>query len=205
MTNPQSQSPLDLLRNLVSGLEKTLTPPGWLVHEVQHRVVLLLNHVLQQEPEAQRRLATQAHKTVYASWRQYHLQIKITPAGLLDLDEDHSTNHLLLEITERSVGALAKDAIQGHKPAIRIAGDVQLAGELNWVIDNVRWDIEEDLARIIGDVPAHKLGDVARRAAQELRKFAQGAANLADSIRGGAKKGDTHPGHATDDGKGPSA
>lgn len=182
MTN-SSSSPLSFFRNLFSGLEKTFTPPDWLVHEVQHRLVLLVNHVLQQEPEAMRRLATQAEKTVFVSWRQFHMQVKITRAGLLDLDEDHSTNHLLLEITERSVTALAKDAIQGEKPPIRIAGDVQLAGELNWVIDNVRWDLEDDLARIIGDVPAHKAATVAKRAAAELRKFAVTAGGFVDGLR----------------------
>lgn len=180
MTN--SPSPLSFLSNLLSGLEKTFTPPDWLVHEVQHRVVLLVNHVLQQEPQAQQRLLTQKGKTVFVSWRQFHMQVKITPAGLLDLDENHSTNDLLLEITEQSPAALAKDAINGSKPPIRIVGDVQLASELNWVIDNVRWDLEDDLARIIGDVPAHRVSAVARRVAQELRKFAQKATGLAENV-----------------------
>ena len=182
MTNPNS--PFSFLQNLFSGLEKTFTPPEWLVHEVQHRMILLVNHVLQQEPEAQKRLATQAEKTIFVSWRQFHLQVKITRAGLFDLDEDHSTNHLLLEVTERSIGSLAKDAIQGEKPPIRVAGDVQLASELNWVIDNVRWDLEDDLARLIGDVPAHKVASLAKRAASELRKFAQSAAGMAESFKG---------------------
>ncbi|SHF60728.1 ubiquinone biosynthesis protein UbiJ [Lampropedia hyalina DSM 16112] len=200
MTSPQS--PLFFLRNLFSGLEKTLTPPPWLVHEVQHRVVLLVNHVLQQEPQAQERLATQRGKAVFISWRQFHMQVKITPAGLLDLDEDHATNHLLLEITETSPSALARDAIHGQKPPIRIAGDVQLASELNWVIDNVRWDLEDDLARLIGDVPAHKVSNVARRVAQELRGFAQNATGFIDGLRG--QKNPTHDaGTASDFGHAP--
>jgi ubiquinone biosynthesis protein UbiJ len=38
-------------------------------------------------------------------------------------------------------------------------------------VDHVRWDVEEDLARAIGDVPAHTLAQAARRAAQALRGF----------------------------------
>ncbi|MCL5742231.1 MAG: hypothetical protein M1430_15610, partial [Betaproteobacteria bacterium] len=34
-----------------------------------------------------------------------------------------------------------------------------------------RWDLEEDVARLIGDAPAHTLGKVARKAAQALRQF----------------------------------
>jgi ubiquinone biosynthesis protein UbiJ len=48
--------------------------------------------------------------------------------------------------------------LRGDKPSIRIEGDVQFAAEINWLVDNVKWDVEEDLARLIGDVPAHWQG-----------------------------------------------
>jgi ubiquinone biosynthesis protein UbiJ len=38
---------------------------------------------------------------------------------------------------------------------VRIEGDVQLAAEVNWLVDHVRWDMEEDLSRLMGDAPAH--------------------------------------------------
>jgi ubiquinone biosynthesis protein UbiJ len=46
---------------------------------------------------------------------------------------------------------------------------VQLAAEVAWLADNLRWDIEEDLARVLGDVPAHALAQAARRLVQALR------------------------------------
>ncbi|NBO03125.1 MAG: hypothetical protein EBV16_02915, partial [Betaproteobacteria bacterium] len=49
---------------------------------------------------------------------------------------------------------------------------VQLAAEVNWLIDHVRWDPEEDLARLIGDAPAHTLAQTARRVVDALRQFA---------------------------------
>jgi ubiquinone biosynthesis protein UbiJ len=54
---------------------------------------------------------------------------------------------------------------------VRIEGDVQLAAEVNWLVDHVRWDIEEDLARILGDAPAHALGQAARRVVDALRQL----------------------------------
>ncbi|MEO6625830.1 MAG: hypothetical protein ABIN37_13525, partial [Burkholderiaceae bacterium] len=55
-------------------------------------------------------------------------------------------------------------------------GDVQLAAEVNWLVDHVRWDIEEDLARIVGDAPAHIVGMLARQFVQALRTFVAPAA-----------------------------
>lgn len=177
-----TQSPFSFFSNLASSLGKSMALPPWLVEEIQRRMVLLANHVLQQEPQAQARLKTQQGKSVYISWRQFNAQVRITPAGLLDLDSAHSSSDLLLEVSEPSVSQLLKGAVNGTKPPIRIAGDVALAGELNWVIDNVRWDLEDDLARIIGDVPAHKLCQVGSKLAQELRRFAQGAVAKVDGL-----------------------
>jgi ubiquinone biosynthesis protein UbiJ len=48
---------------------------------------------------------------------------------------------------------------------------VQLAAEINWLIDHVRWDAEEDLARLVGDATAHTLAEAARKALASLRSF----------------------------------
>ena len=58
---------------------------------------------------------------------------------------------------------------------MRIAGDVQLAAEVQWLVDNVRWDLEEDLSRLVGDAPAHAAGQATRSMAEALRRFAGGA------------------------------
>ena len=54
---------------------------------------------------------------------------------------------------------------------VRVEGDVQLAAEVNWLADHVRWDFEEDLARLLGDVPAHLLAQGARTLLRGLRGF----------------------------------
>jgi ubiquinone biosynthesis accessory factor UbiJ len=41
----------------------------------------------------------------------------------------------------------------------------------------VRWDLEEDLARIVGDTQAHMLAGVARQFAEALRGLASAAAS----------------------------
>ena len=49
----------------MAGMQKMLgsvQPPAWLVREIQNRIVLSLNHVLQQEPEAMGRCRRQVRK-----------------------------------------------------------------------------------------------------------------------------------------------
>jgi ubiquinone biosynthesis accessory factor UbiJ len=169
-----TQSPLSLLEEFLQKLSTSFQPPDWAVHETQRRVILLLNHVLMQEPEAMTRLVRQKGRTVRVNWRSVQLKLAVTPAGLLDLAEPQASPDLTLAVTEGSAVALIQAALRGDKPAVRIEGDVQLAAEVNWLVDHVRWDLEEDLSRIMGDAPAHAAAEAFRRVAQALRGFVSG-------------------------------
>ncbi len=166
-----TQSPFSLLENLFERASATLQPPLWVVDEVQNRIVLLLNHVLQQEPEATVRLARQKGRVVRVQWRNFHMALVATPAGLLDRAEPSARADLSLTISETSPFALAQQALNAGKPGVRIEGDVQLAAEVNWLVDHVRWDLEEDLSRLVGDTTAHTVGRLVRNAASTLRQF----------------------------------
>jgi ubiquinone biosynthesis protein UbiJ len=179
-----TQSPFSFFEPFLDKVGSTLKPPAWVVDEVQHRMVLLLNHVLMQEPEAQARLLRQKGRVVLAQWRSFAIKLQATPAGLLDLAGADARSDLTLTVTEASPFALVQAAVRGEKPAVSIEGDVQLAAEVNWLVDHVRWDLEEDLSRVVGDVPAHALGDTVRRMTTALRQFV--GARTGDAGKGGA-------------------
>ncbi|MBU0589362.1 MAG: hypothetical protein KJ852_17480 [Gammaproteobacteria bacterium] len=166
-----TQSPFSLLEDFFRNFDTRLQPPAWIVDELQRRIVLLLNHVLMQEKEAMSRLTRQKGRVILFHWRSITLKLVATPAGLLDRAESSSVPDLTLSLTDTSPLAIANSLLRGDKPAVRIEGDVQLAAEVNWLADHVRWDLEEDLARIVGDAPAHALGEATRRSLQALREF----------------------------------
>ncbi len=161
-----------MLEGLFQNFPIPFTPPAWAIDETHRRVVLLLNHVLQQEPQAMERLVRQKGRVVLVQWRNFTFRVQVTPAGLLDLATDAQAADLTLVLTEESPFAIAQALMEGGKPAVRIEGDVQLAAELNWLADNVRWDLEEDLSRLMGDAPAHTLVQGVRSMAQALQQFA---------------------------------
>jgi ubiquinone biosynthesis protein UbiJ len=166
-----TQSPFPFLDTLFERLSAGLQPPAWMIEEVQRRLVLLFNHVLMQEPEAQARLARQAHRVLEARWRVFVMRLVATPAGLLDLAPAAAQPDLMLTLTQESPWGLAQAALRGDNPPVRIEGDVQFANEINWLVEHVRWDLEEDLSRLVGDAPAHAMGNAARRMVQALRQF----------------------------------
>ena len=117
------------------------------------------------------RLARQKGRVVLSQWREFSFKVLVTPAGLLDLASADAASDLTLVVTEQSPLAIAQSVMQGDKPAVRIEGDVQLAAEINWLADHVRWDLEEDLARVLGDAPAHMVVQAGRTLAQGLGQF----------------------------------
>ena len=168
-----TQSPFLLLEQLARSLTANFRPPAWMVDETQHRIVLLLNHVLMQEKAAIARLVRQKGSVVLVRWSVFTMQFLVTPAGLLDVAAPGATPDLSLVVTDESPAVIAQAMLRGDKPAVRIEGDVQLAAEVNWLVDHIRWDLEEDLSRIVGDAPAHAVGVAARRMARAVRQFAQ--------------------------------
>ena len=165
-----TQSPFSLAAQALQQFGTSFTPPEWVMDETLNRVVLFLNHVLMQEPEAMRRLARQKGQRIALQWQKFNLQLSPTPAGLLERVQVDGFD-LRLTVTEESPLDVATALLRGDKPSVRIEGDVQLAAEVNWLIDHVRWDAEEDLARLVGDAAAHTLAQLARSAITALKSF----------------------------------
>jgi ubiquinone biosynthesis accessory factor UbiJ len=180
-----TQSPLSALEQALQSFGQQLAPPPWVVEELQRRVVLLLNHVLMQEPQAMERLVRQKGHVILFQWRTFTFRVVATPAGLLDLAPPSAQAELILHVTQDSPLAIAQAIAQGGKPAVRVEGDVQLAADVNWLVDHVRWDLEEDMARLMGDVPAHLLADAARKTVGALRQFVSGLRPVAPAAPAG--------------------
>jgi ubiquinone biosynthesis protein UbiJ len=79
-----------------------------------------------------------------------------------------------LQITIDAVNpakALAQ-ALAGERPRVDVSGDAAFATDMNWLFDNLRWDIEDDLAKLVGPALAHELARVGRLMAGGLREVA---------------------------------
>jgi len=147
---------------------------------VMERLTLVANHVIAAEPVAQQRL--QAHRghtfaLQLVGWPTLlpappSMAFAVTPAGLLEWVADGAVGlpdlRLFLDASNpmRSFGEL----LQGTRPRIDIDGDAALAADLSWMMENLRWDVTDDLAKIIGPGPAHELARVMRAIAGGLKQ-----------------------------------
>ncbi len=169
-------SPFLWLESFAQAATQRFEPPQWLADEAQLRVLLLVNHVLLQEPEACGRLARRQGSVMDLRWGRLQMQWRITSAGLFERSDGEASPDLVLSLDDHSPMQCLRLVLQGERPPVQIEGDVQLAAEMAWLADNLRWDVEDDLARVLGDVPAHALADAGRRLLQAMRPFIARAA-----------------------------
>ena len=162
-----------------------------LMPALQDRLVLLINHVVSREPIAAQRLKPQAGRGLVvhlAGWPALlppvpDLILGVTPAGLFErLDAPApGAGGMRIEIDAGNPARLALGALSGETAAVSVQGDAAFAGEIHWLMDNLRWDIEDDLAGIVGPLPARQLAQFGRA----LRRTLSGtAARFAPKMSG---------------------
>ncbi len=153
----------------------------------QDRMILLLNHVLSRETHAMARLRPFAGRAVVLHLQNWpsllpeasDLALLVTPAGLFerqDLAESAPAQSLRIEMDAANPALLALGALLGERPSVSVQGDAAFAGEISWLMENLRWDIEDDLAGIVGPALAHQLASWGRAAATALAGLARSAA-----------------------------
>jgi ubiquinone biosynthesis protein UbiJ len=133
----------------------------------------MLNHLLAAEPWAREKLAPFAGEVV-------EIQAPPFPALRFSIQEDGSLTSAASEATPSLVITLKPDApaalLRGEEHfmhAVEVAGNAKLADAVMLLVRNLRWDYEEDLSRVVGDVAAHRLADAARGFAAWQKDAAQ--------------------------------
>ena len=186
-SNPGGRDANDLFGQLAAlparvldGAQRLFTqqpPPVWLTDELQNRLLLLVNHVLSQEPEAMRRLARHKTKRLQVDGGGVGLCWEISGVGLfMRADTTRVVEpDLRVAVIETQWAALLKTVASGAQPEVKIFGDVLLAAEIGWIRDHVRWDIEADVARVIGDVAAVNLTRIVKGAIATVQQFSKRA------------------------------
>jgi len=147
---------------------------------VRARLVLLANHVISREAAAMSRLRPHAGARVrieltdipplLPAWPP--LGLAVTPAGLFELDDTppDAPSDLTLRFAMPDPGRLLAMLSGDVRPDVRLEGDAALAASMNWLVENLRWDLESDIAGMIGPSAAHLLANAGRGVVAALRQ-----------------------------------
>jgi len=114
----------------------------------------------------------------------------ITPAGLVEWcgAELPPNIDLRLSVDASNPARTLAQGLAGQRPAVEVSGDAALATDVSWLMDNLRWDMQDDLARLIGQAPAHELARVGGMLAGGMRQAVAALAGLAGRVAGGPQE-----------------
>jgi ubiquinone biosynthesis protein UbiJ len=169
------------------------TLPTLLAPAALERITLVLNHVLGSEAVATERLRPHAGRSIevhLARWPALLppvpvLRWRVTPAGLLEWQglAPPGEPDLALTVEAANPAALLLGAATGQPPPVQIDGDAALAGEVNWLMQNLRWDAAADLERLFGPVAAQQLVQLGAALADGMRAAVQLLGRLGQGLR----------------------
>ncbi len=163
------------------------------------RLVLLANHVIASEPVAMAKLVPYAGRQVdlrlihqvqwslarkMADWLPNRVRLGITPAGLLEwLPLNTAVDEVALPTGSLSITVQVPDplsalklAVRRERPDVNIEGDAAFAEVMSWLMKNLRWDVEDDLARWLGNTPSQLLKSLAENIRAALGRWRPGGA-----------------------------
>ncbi|WP_028217901.1 ubiquinone biosynthesis accessory factor UbiJ [Paraburkholderia oxyphila] len=123
-----------------------------------------VNHLLARESWARDRLAPYAGKTARLSCPPVVLTLLVQPDGYLAPVDEHDAQRADVELS-LPAGALSSYVQGGHSAVmkhVKIEGDAEFAQIIGKLAEHLRWEPEEDLAKLIGDAPASRVATLAR-------------------------------------------
>ncbi len=133
-----------------------------------------LNHLIQAESWAQERLRPYAGSHALIQAGPFDLHLQVDGDGLFVAGSGEHAPAVTISLPLDTPLRFMSDRKSVFQAA-RLSGSADFAETLAFVFRNLRWDIEADLARYVGDIPARRL-EMARQSL--FRQGQEGAARL---------------------------
>lgn len=134
------------------------------------------------------------HITDQNAWSRQHLQVYagkficfdfvLAKASLLILEDGSlaiAGETASPEATIHLPPSLALRIMSGEESAkmlVKVEGDTHLATELSKILQNMRWDFEDDLSKVVGDIGAFKIGELSKKTFAGIKQQSINAAEM---------------------------
>lgn len=120
----------------------------------------LTDHLFKQNEWSKEELAKHKSKSILFNIGSMQYALTINDNGVAEYREYMSTYDA--EVTLSFASAI--ELMQGNKKAkIEIKGDIDFATVISNALRDLDWDYEDDISKIIGDIPAYHLVKIAKK------------------------------------------
>ena len=129
------------------------------------------NHLLAQAGWARQRLQPHAGRTARLVLSPVaEIDFSVANDGQLAEWSGEEAPEVSLRLAVADLPRLLVDGLETAMRHVRIEGNAEFAEALGFVFRHLRWDAEEDLSRLFGDIAAHRLVEGGRKVVDEGRR-----------------------------------
>jgi ubiquinone biosynthesis protein UbiJ len=135
-------------------------------------IQFVLQHLMQQNDWTAPLLQPYANQTLCFDFKVAQVNLTILPNGELAVAADSATADATIHLPPSLVMRLMrKDPLASS--LIKIEGDVPLGIEVGKILAAVRWDVEGDLSKVVGDMAAYQVVTLGQEKFKQLQANAR--------------------------------
>ncbi len=137
-----------------------------------------VNHLPAQATWARESLAEHAGKVALFDVFPVRVAVAVDSDGTLRPAPADASPAVVIKLTHATVLQILAEGEDAWRK-VNVDGDTGFASAISKVASNLRWDVEEDLSKVFGDIAAHRMAEAGRSAAAWPK---QAAASLAGNV-----------------------
>jgi ubiquinone biosynthesis protein UbiJ len=120
-------------------------------------VLRALNHLIEQERWAHNLLLLREGQSISINLPIGDFQIEIQEGVFVNASDSTNPPSVSLAITQEAIWTFLKDGKSGAMKFVKISGDIDFAADLNRLAADLKWEVEEDLSKFLGDATARRV------------------------------------------------
>ena len=129
-----------------------------------------INHLLAAEPWARAQLAPHVNKTLHVVVQPFTIRLAVAPDGSVARSTETAPADTTVTVAYAGVARMLVGGSDAVLRDLRLEGDAEFAQAVSLVAKNLRWDVEEDLSKVVGDAASHRMVSAARQATSTIRR-----------------------------------
>lgn len=138
-----------------------------------------INHLLAQVPRSREKLAAHAGKVASFDTGLVTVKLKVETDGLVSAATSDDFNNVTIRVKMSDIPLIMQNRERAFS-YVNIEGDAEFANTISQLSQTLRWEAEEDLSKLFGDIAAVRIVSTAKSVAATVKsthqKFTENAA-----------------------------
>lgn len=141
-------------------------------------IQFVLQHLMQQNSWTAPLLQPYAHKNLRLDFKVAQVMLTILNNGDLAIAADSASADATIHLPPSLAMRLLRQDPLAHS-LIKIEGDAPLGMEVGKILSAIRWDVEDDLSKIVGDIAAYQVVQLGQ---EKWQRWQSQAKNLGEML-----------------------